>query len=375
MTDIVSPLSSARHALASDIARTVAADGGTSRHIARLLRLVLDASRASALRLSLYGDPSSDELVDVTSIGHQGLRGRELTIELREGKGGRLGKLTLTRPPGELWLGEDWVRSENWAQAIVRELLLTARDDVVAETGARGARPRNDQLVSAIEGSDDGMILISADRHVEWINDGFLRMIELPRAAVQGATLQQLQRAHPTIGALRDLDASCEMGLDTSYERVRGRHSGERFWISVAFTVVRNDAEEVTHFVAIARDVTGQREREFKLRRLSSALHASTEGIAVVDDARRFTVANLAFARLHGLDSAEEVLGRSWFDVCAPFAGLDRLHDVEFAIETSSAWMGQFEMSGPTGTSRIVRHAVTRLLDGGWIISACAITQ
>jgi PAS domain S-box-containing protein len=217
--------------------------------------------------------------------------------------------------------------------------------------------------------------LINADRQVEWINDAFLRILELGRDEVHGATLTELQGRHSTSGVLRDLDASCEMGLDTTYERLRGRRDGQRIWVSVTFTVVKNDAGIVTHFVAIARDVTTAREREFELRRLHSAIHASSQGIAVVDDTRRFIVANEAFARLHGLDGASEVVGRTWFELCEPAIGSERLLDIEFEIESSSAWTGTFDMPQARTPAHVIRHAVTRLSDGGWIISAHDVTE
>lgn len=314
----------------------------------------------------------SDEPQEVLCVGLRDVKGRDLILELLDGNAGSLGTLRLTRPH-QLWVSEDWSRAEDWGHAVVRELLLLAPTDLVAPSPR--ARPRNDQLVGAIEGSDDGMLLINADRQVEWINDAFLGILELGRGEVQGATLTELQRRHSTSGVLRDLDASCEMGIDTTYERLRGRRDGRRIWVSVTFTVVRNDADEVTHYVAMARDVTEAREREFQLRRLHSAIHASSEGIAVVDDTRHFIVANRAFARLHGLDSDSEVVGRTWFELCEPALGTERLLDIEFAVESSSSWTGTFEMPQSRTAMRVVRHAITRLTDGGWIISAHDVTE
>ena len=45
--------------------------------------------------------------------------------------------------------------------------------------------------------------------------------------------------------------------------------SGEGYWLEMSILPLKNKAGEVTHFVAIERDVTESKELEFKLDRLS----------------------------------------------------------------------------------------------------------
>lgn len=336
--------------------------------VARVLRLVRDASASAFARLVLGGDSPAE-------LGRQGLRpsnGVSAEFSIDDPGAGCLATLELVRPEGHPWTAEDHGRAQDWRH-VIRQALCSG----AGEHEARFLRAQNQQLVRAMEQSEDGMILLSPDRRVEWVNDAFLRILDLSRGEVEGSSLTRLMEMYSTLGVLRDLDASCEIGMETSYERMRGRRDGSRLWLSVAFSVVRDEQGEVAHYAAVSRDVTAARERESQLRRLSGAIHASAEGIAVLDDARRVVVANAAFARLHREELPEQLIGVSWFDLLRSWAPLERLHDVEFAVESTQHWAGVFEreLPGPGRVGCTVRHAITRLGDGGWIVSAHDVTQ
>lgn len=351
-----------------DVVRSRALPSVEAGEVMRVLRLVRLASNAAHATVTLRGEGGA--VAECISDGRLVSDGVELTLDLMGGEQGTLGRLQLTRDRAYPWDGEDWATARDGCQVLARMLLAGA------EKGeAQFLRAQNQQLVKAIEQSEDGMILLSPDRRVEWVNNAFLEIVELERREVEGRRLPELQEMHPTLGVLRDLDASCEIGMETRYERMRGRRNGARLWLSVVFSVVRNELGVVTHYAAVGRDVTTSREREFQLRRLSSAIHASSEGIAVIDDARRFVVVNEAFARLHGEATADVLIGTSWFDAMRAWTPLERLHDIEFAVESTMQWGGIFERGEDVAHVRVVRHAITRLGDGGWIIGAHDVTE
>jgi rsbT co-antagonist protein RsbR len=53
----------------------------------------------------------------------------------------------------------------------------------------------------------------------------------------------------------------------TTYEGVRVRKNGERFWAGITLSPIRDDTGRVTAFVRVMRDLTGRRQHEEQLQR------------------------------------------------------------------------------------------------------------
>ncbi|MFB6177148.1 MAG: PAS domain S-box protein [Halobaculum sp.] len=85
---------------------------------------------------------------------------------------------------------------------------------------------------------------------------------------------------------------------------------GEIVPTEVSGTVVEVDGRR--QLVASVRDISTRVEQREELRRLSRAIEATTEGVAVFDRDGMATYANPAFAETVGVADADDVRGRTW---------------------------------------------------------------
>lgn len=248
--------------------------------------------------------------------------------------------------------------------------------DLANPAGVGAALP----LVRALDHWDDGALVLSGNRDIAWANEAFARMVGLPRVDLINQSFPALCAAHKELLLLREIDASCDLAQDTEFERLLRVDDGRPVWLHVQFQVLPDGHGGTAHYVARVTDVTQRREREAELRRLSRAIDVSTQGIALVDPRRTIRLANPAFARLHAPDGCG-VVDRSWFDLLAADAELQRLHDIEFAVESQGSWSGTFDVAVPGADAaepverRVIHQAITRLPDGGWIIAAHDATR
>jgi PAS domain S-box-containing protein len=94
-------------------------------------------------------------------------------------------------------------------------------------------------------------------------------------------------------------------------------------WMDIRWSPLRYDAGEVTHYVAVLRDISERRRSEEQLRLLQSILSETSDFIVIADATRpaeggpKVTYANPAFAGLVGL-KPDGVLGRGLAEFFSP---------------------------------------------------------
>jgi len=99
-----------------------------------------------------------------------------------------------------------------------------------------------------------------------------------------------------------------ETGKPTEITKHMTGSDGKERWFQ-AIKVPQFDGEgNIIGLIGIARDITGQRKIEDKIRKLSSAVEQSIDGIAIGDLEPRLLYVNEAFAQMHGY-LPEEMVG------------------------------------------------------------------
>ena len=91
------------------------------------------------------------------------------------------------------------------------------------------------------------------------------------------------------------------------------RTDGITVWVSNAVSLVR-DAQNATHALVLAQDVTSQKETEHALARsqadLRMLIDSVAEGLYCIDRAGRLTLCNAAFLRMLGFEREQDVIGK-----------------------------------------------------------------
>ncbi len=140
---------------------------------------------------------------------------------------------------------------------------------------------------TAIYNSPNGVIIANHvganDNPVVYVNPSFEKITGYSLDEVKGRDCRFLQ------GSDRDQPGLDEIHLALKQQRlchatVRNyRKDGTMFWNKLSIIPVRNDRNELTHYIGIISDITGQRQAQQKLKksqeRLSMALDAANDGL------------------------------------------------------------------------------------------------
>jgi PAS domain S-box-containing protein len=237
-------------------------------------------------------------------------------------------------------------------------------------TEAYRSRRTNDILAESIDGTREAIVLVDADGRVGWLNRRFAALLDMPRESVVGASLPTLAAERVGQYALDALVDYCKAGVRVRADHEHRLPGGERVMLRTAFDPVRDDEGRVLHYLATMRDVTSERARQRELLRLSSAVHVSTEGIAVTDGLGNFVVVNEAFAQLHGYALTSDLHGTPWQGRIAPTVPATYTLEILRALARHGTWTGDLAVRRRDGTELVARYALSMLDDDGVVIAA-----
>ncbi len=133
------------------------------------------------------------------------------------------------------------------------------------------AEQRKLALIAAL--TTNAVVLTDARGRIEWVNDGFTRLTGYSLAEVRAQTPGSLLQAPETNAATVELmRRSVREGVGFSVEILNQSRLGRKYWITIEAKPIRNDAGEITHFMAIQSDITARKEDEDRIRNAMSEL-------------------------------------------------------------------------------------------------------
>ncbi len=126
-------------------------------------------------------------------------------------------------------------------------------------------------LESAVEASTEAVIVTTADLdspgpHIVYVNPAFTTMTGYDREGVLGQSPRFLQGKHTQRDTLRRLKEQLVQGQPFSGEIINYRKNGTEYLAETDIAPIRDDHGQVTHFVAVQRDVTDSRQSKERLR-------------------------------------------------------------------------------------------------------------
>ena len=199
-----------------------------------------------------------------------------------------------------------------------------------AEAVARDDCTRLRQAINSVPG---GLVLLDRDERVVLASAGYGETYPgLAGTVTPGARFPDVTSGG-TVKRLRAADGPWEETL------VDGR---------VLLVDERRTADGGT--VSLFTDITAQKQAEHLLRHRLTALEASIDGVAILDQAGTFTYLNDSHARLHGFEDARDLLGRSWLSL---YAADERVH---LQSDVLPCLLDAGRMAGRTGGPPARRH-------------------
>ncbi|MBX7184761.1 MAG: PAS domain-containing protein [Vicinamibacteria bacterium] len=187
-------------------------------------------------------------------------------------------------------------------------------------TDERAAEETQKTLSSAVEQTADQVAITTPDGIVRFVNPSFEQQTGYPASEVIGRTSSILKSGLHDRAFYERLWKTILDGDVFRAEFENRRKDGSIFVEDKTITPIKNGAGEVTHFVAVGRDITDRRLAEAKQAELITAVSrgaaewtatfdAVEMPMAVINTRGEVTRANLAFAHSTGR-AAPELIGR-----------------------------------------------------------------
>ncbi len=197
-------------------------------------------------------------------------------------------------------------------------------------TARMQAEERMRLLESAVENTQDG-ILITEAKHLDapgpellYVNQAFTRITGYDLAEVLGRTPRLLQGPKTDRSQLDKIRTALQEQKPVQVELLNYRKDRSEFWVELNLVPIANKSGQVTHWVALQREITERKQAEAELiaskQQISQILESITDGFFTVDHHWRFTYFNQKAEQILQRTRAE-LLGQNLWDVFPELVG------------------------------------------------------
>ncbi|MCB1158008.1 MAG: PAS domain-containing protein, partial [Leptospiraceae bacterium] len=118
--------------------------------------------------------------------------------------------------------------------------------------------------------TSNAVIITNKKREIQWVNGGFEKLTGYSYEEVKGENPRFLQGHETDPNAIKNIRDNLSLGRTFSEELLNYKKDGSIYWVKIDFTPIHNTLGELTHYIAIERDITREKEDAEKIR---SALH------------------------------------------------------------------------------------------------------
>jgi|GEM_PF-273101 len=226
-------------------------------------------------------------------------------------------EIMTTLQNGEAWSGEFNVQNKNgriFPVLIHNSHISNKKGELIGIIGIStdiSERKEKDQhlklLESVIVNANDSILITEAEPfdlpgpRILYVNEAFTKMTGYTSEEVIGKTPRILQGPKTDKNELKKLSTALRNRQPCEMTVVNYKKNGEEFWIHISITPVANEKGWFTHWIAIERDVTEQRNAQEALKESESFLR-ETQKVAGIGN-YNWDILNDKWASSEVLDS------------------------------------------------------------------------
>jgi two-component system, cell cycle sensor histidine kinase and response regulator CckA len=209
-----------------------------------------------------------------------------------------------------------------------------------------------------------------------WVNRAFEQLSGYTRAEAVGQNTRLLKCGEQPVSFDKNMWETVFSGQEWRGELLNQRKDGSNYYEEITITPIRNAAGEITHFIAIKRDITERKRVEERLNLLAQVVENSSEMIVIGDASGRISFANQSLLQATGYEESD-LIGKR-FDAILLSANNPRNLGQEIRRRTLSGrgWSGECLRTRKDGSEFPIFLSTGLLRDNdGVIIGTFGISQ
>ncbi len=209
-----------------------------------------------------------------------------------------------------------WNKAQLWRddQEKFQGIVLFSRDITARKTVERELNLRQ----SALEAAADGVVITDKQGSILWVNRAFSTLTQYSREEAIGGNPRLLKSGAHDEAFYRQLWQTLLDGRVWQGEITNRRKDGSLYQEDMSITPVRSANGEISHYVAIKRDISQRKAGEERQRQesalLTSLLDSIPDLIFYKDEAGVYLGCNTAFAQFTGRP-VDGIVGKTDFDL------------------------------------------------------------
>ncbi|GAB3830367.1 hypothetical protein GCM10028895_46340 [Pontibacter rugosus] len=171
-------------------------------------------------------------------------------------------------------------------------------------------RQKLEKLSLVASKTTNGIIITDVDGVAEWVNEGFTNLTGYTFAETVGVKVRSLIHGEETDQRIAaTIEEKRRQGVPCTEEILIYNKAGEKRWVLLDCSPVRDDAGNITRSILIQTDITDKVKSQKELEKLSLVASNTTNGVIITDPERRIEWVNKGFVTLTGY-SLEDAKGK-----------------------------------------------------------------
>jgi PAS domain S-box-containing protein len=169
------------------------------------------------------------------------------------------------------------------------------------------------------ENDPDYCYMVSPEGLIMDVNTSALRALGYKKAELVGKPIKTIYDSDSYQKlASKEHKAGETTGKQADEEMVIITKNGQRLTVLLRADVVKDHAGKILYALSVQRDITGRKQAEEELIRLSTAVRMSTDSIVLSDIQGKITDVNEATLKMFGAGDRDDLIGKNGFDFIVP---------------------------------------------------------
>jgi PAS domain S-box-containing protein len=146
--------------------------------------------------------------------------------------------------------------------------------------------------------------------------------------------------------------------------------NGSFCWIEVFARLVLDAKNQIVGTAGTLNDITMRKQAEETLQKQRAAIEAAIDGVAILDEAGRFTYLNSTHVDLFGYNNQNQLIGRNWLELYSPQDVLRFENEAFPQLKRCGKWRGSVTARRLGGSTFAEEISLTQV-EGGGLVCVC----